>query len=665
MTIPEVMLDDRRFQDLVNECRRRVPKSCPEWTEVNVSDPGMTLIELFAWMCDMLSYRINRLPEKIHVALLELLGVQLSPPRAATAEVRFRLERPPTTSVQIAADTTELATPRTASRESIVFRVSETFVIRPLSLEAYLLIGAERSIEVAVSDGRAQPTASERFAFNTKPQLGDRILLGFGGPLDRLLMHIQVDCRPARGVGIDPHDPPLEWAVSTPGDLWTPLSPLSDTTDGFNKSGGSIELELPASTARQKIGPHNLYWLRCRLDPAASHNALNKIYTHSPEIFNLHAEPVGATVEAEHCQTVEREPLGRSDGTPGQRFKLRQTPVLSPTEEERLEVLDARAGRRVGWTLVESFAHSKEQDLHYTLDETDGTIDLGPAVRKPDGTFRQYGAIPSAGSELRFSGYRHGGGSAGNVAARTLTRLRRPIVGVSSVVNPRAATGGMDGESVDNARARLAIEQRTGQRAITSADIEDLCVAASQRAARACCLPGVDGGPARVYVVPRADRPARRLLLADLTPRDDLIEELKRFLDERRLVGTTLSLDGARYRAVSVVVSARANPSADVAELRRRVLRTLYSYLNPLIGGSTPGPGTGWQFGRALKRGELYPIVEGIGGLAKIDFVRAYETNLKSGEIVGDRLTSDLVLGAEETIASGIHRVRIAPSTPA
>ena len=75
MSLPQVDLDDRRFQDLVNEARTRVARACPEWTEHNVSDPGITLIELFAWMTDMLVYRLNRVPDKVHVALLELLGI--------------------------------------------------------------------------------------------------------------------------------------------------------------------------------------------------------------------------------------------------------------------------------------------------------------------------------------------------------------------------------------------------------------------------------------------------------------------------------------------------------------------------------------------------------------------------------------------------------------
>jgi len=108
--LPEITLDDRHFQDIVNEARARIALSCPEWTEHNVSDPGITLIELFAWMTDMLVYRLNRVPDKLHLALLELLGIRLDPPTAASTDLRFRLGAPATEPV-----------PRydaTASRES-------------------------------------------------------------------------------------------------------------------------------------------------------------------------------------------------------------------------------------------------------------------------------------------------------------------------------------------------------------------------------------------------------------------------------------------------------------------------------------------------------------------------------------------------------------------
>src|SRR5438067_556450 len=114
MALSQIVLDDRNFQELVNEARLRITRTCPEWTEHNVSDPGITLIELFAWMTEMLIYRVNRIPDKLHVALLELLGIGLEPPSAATAELRFRLAAPPQEPIAIPAGETEVGTLRRA-----------------------------------------------------------------------------------------------------------------------------------------------------------------------------------------------------------------------------------------------------------------------------------------------------------------------------------------------------------------------------------------------------------------------------------------------------------------------------------------------------------------------------------------------------------------------
>jgi predicted phage baseplate assembly protein len=95
MPLPEPILDDLRFQqDLVDEARRRIIHYCPEWTDYNLSDPGITLVELFAWMTEMIVYRLNRVPEKNYIKLMELLGIQLQPASSARTELTFWLSAP-------------------------------------------------------------------------------------------------------------------------------------------------------------------------------------------------------------------------------------------------------------------------------------------------------------------------------------------------------------------------------------------------------------------------------------------------------------------------------------------------------------------------------------------------------------------------------------------
>jgi predicted phage baseplate assembly protein len=89
--IPPPKLDDRTFHDIVEEAISMIPRYSPEWTNHNPSDPGITLIELAAWMTDLLIYRLNQVPDKNYVAFLNLLGIKLRPPRAAKALTRFTL----------------------------------------------------------------------------------------------------------------------------------------------------------------------------------------------------------------------------------------------------------------------------------------------------------------------------------------------------------------------------------------------------------------------------------------------------------------------------------------------------------------------------------------------------------------------------------------------
>src|SRR3954463_8493608 len=137
--LPEIQLDARRFQDLVSEARTRISRACPEWTEHNVSDPGITLIELFAWMTEMTIYRLNRVPDKLHVALLDLLGIRLDGPSAATTSLRFRLADPAEEPIVIQGGVTEVGTPRTSTDESVIFQVDDDFTIAPSRPAAYVL----------------------------------------------------------------------------------------------------------------------------------------------------------------------------------------------------------------------------------------------------------------------------------------------------------------------------------------------------------------------------------------------------------------------------------------------------------------------------------------------------------------------------------------------
>lgn len=120
MALPSPNLDDRRFQQFVDDAKRYIQRRAPEWTDHNVSDPGITFVETVAHMADQIVYRLNRVSEKNHVAFLDLVGIRLFPPSAARAEVTFWLSAPQEEPVVLPVGT-EVATARTESEEAVVF----------------------------------------------------------------------------------------------------------------------------------------------------------------------------------------------------------------------------------------------------------------------------------------------------------------------------------------------------------------------------------------------------------------------------------------------------------------------------------------------------------------------------------------------------------------
>ena len=146
--LPSPHLDDRRFQDLVDDAKRMIAQRCPEWTDHNVSDPGVTLIEAFAFMTDELFYRLNRVPDRLYIAFLELLGVSLHPPTAATVELLLWLSAPQPSPVVVPKGT-EAATRRTDEDDTVSFATARELAGEDASFAARRLVavvsGEERA----------------------------------------------------------------------------------------------------------------------------------------------------------------------------------------------------------------------------------------------------------------------------------------------------------------------------------------------------------------------------------------------------------------------------------------------------------------------------------------------------------------------------------------
>jgi hypothetical protein len=668
MPLAAPKLDDRHFQDIVDEAKKRIPYYIEEWTDHNVSDPGVTMIELFAWMTDMILYRLNQVPDLHYVKFMEMLGIRLKEPVPARVPVTFWLSAALESPVTVPAGT-EVASTQTETEPSIIFTTDEQLSMRPPELTAVItatLNENEERIMQRHDAARLLRGLDAVAAFTARPHENDALYFGFSQDISYYFLGLELTCDPAGGAGINPDLPPYIWEAST-GSLDAPWAACGldlgeDTTKGMNIPG-QIRLHLP-EMGKQLIEHENLFWVRVRVRQRREYENGMRPYRNTPSLKQVAVSTWGGTTLASHAQQVSKEILGSSDGSSGQRFQLQVTPILPRRPGETLLVYDNDEPEQ--WLEVPDFASSGPHDPHFTLDSVTGELRLGPAIRQPDGTMRRFGRIPPRGARLVFSRYRFGGGLTGNVQPGILNTLKTSIPYIARVQNRVAAEGGLDAETLDAAKMRAPALLRSRDRAVTVEDFEfltrELLRDTGWSQYRVKCLqprPARESRviPGQVYVliIPHISNPADRL-----RPRADqleleqngIYERLMAYLNERRLLTMRLDVRAPTYHWVSVRVSVHADEGTNHARVESEVLTRLYRFLNPLIGGAQ---GDGWPFGRDLVISDVYQCLLGVPGVQYISQVELFLT--ASGEGPRGNTVEKVEAVGHGVVASGVHEV--------
>jgi Baseplate J-like protein len=141
MAIQSPNLDDRTFGDLIKAAQERIRTTCPEWSDFSVSDPGMALLDAFAYLTEMMIYRLNRVPAKAYVEFLRLLGVNLIPPQAAGVTLLFKLAKQADKPIEIPRGTRVTVSRQESGGEAPVFVVTRAVTIpagkTEITAEAY------------------------------------------------------------------------------------------------------------------------------------------------------------------------------------------------------------------------------------------------------------------------------------------------------------------------------------------------------------------------------------------------------------------------------------------------------------------------------------------------------------------------------------------------
>jgi len=697
MSLPSPNLDDRTFQDIVDDVKRQIGRRCPEWTDHNVSDPGVTLIELFAYMTELTLYRLNRVPEKNYIKFLEMIGVTLESASPAMTDLWFLLSR----SIEdidgeeayertLRARETVASTVRTEYEESVDFTIdTDLSLARPRLTQLFFGAGEAKSTDPAPI--RDMPQNEEPFLiFSETPKEGDAFYFGFEGAVSRNIVDLEIDALQSAATGLNEDYPAQRWEYWNASEaMWDGLEIISDTSFGFNRGRGAVKdgkptgiirIAFPANLSTRLIDGRRATWIRCRYTtnlPAKGQDQLRpNEYQKSPEVKSIQASTVGGVVPASHCVVIVGKEMGQSDGAPGQVFSLGQSPILPRSTGEAVLVGEQGVPQSEWeiWTEVDDFAESLAADRHFVCDSFTGEVYFGPSVRQPDGSVRQHGAVPAKGRTIVFSSYRFGGGLRGNVAAGQIEVLKSSIPYIATVTNPRRAEGGREAESLERAKLRGRMLLRQRDRAVTVEDYERLAIEASSGIARAFCIQPkarhttaedsnpIPPGVVRVLLIPAlgAGKEVPRPL--DFRVPERVRKNVESYLDERRLLTAVLETGEPDYVYVSTEITIAAEPNADSDRVARNIRSRLETFIHPLCGGPQ---GDGWPFCRTLTLADIYAQIQvaaGVAFLLEVKFFVSRLINVEEGRLSREEAvasTEGIRLKPNEMIATREHRVRV------
>jgi predicted phage baseplate assembly protein len=660
MPLPLPDLDDRRFDDLVDEARARLASHLPELTRSPPGDPVHAMVDLFAWMTETVIYRANLIPERQRLAFLNLLQLPLRPAVPASGLVCIDSPRRSDLPALLAPESLLMAgdvgftTAGELQPTPLVLSVLVKEALDDTALAAAGVTRAQLREQYGVEAAPFQPrtlvpgtdvltlsgTLDHAFylAFSVPERLATKAdsvranLKGIGlnvglAPADEL--DAELTTRPARRT----LEWDLAWRESASAQIrYLPLEQVDDSSDGGRRAGVA-RLRLPRDarflTAPAADDPRLAGFgdgppeAPADLDPAA---LLFWLRLRCPDEPNLTLGYLGVNAVKVIGQRVVRDRmLGVGTGRPDQVLSLPDTDIEAASL--RVEVEEANAF--VPWRQVTHFAASTAEDRVYRLDPASGTLQFGDGIR---------GRRPAANAGIRAAYYRAGGGTAGNLPAGSIKELHGGSTRLT-VRHEWPTKGGIDAETVAAAEQRIPAFLTHRERAVTREDFQLLARDNPVNpVARAEAVPGfLPGsnlatirrkvpGVVSVFVLP----PATPAMAAAPRPSAGLLKDVWRYLDARALLGTELYVLSPQIQPVSLALSAEASDPAAEQAVFKAIETALLEYLWALPPG---GPdGTGWPLGRAVEINELRTVAGRVAGVQAVNGLRLFYQELDGGE---------------------------------
>ncbi|MBV8901875.1 MAG: putative baseplate assembly protein [Verrucomicrobia bacterium] len=680
LVVPQI--ESRSFDEIIAETLARIPVHNPEYTNYqNNSDPGVTILQLFAFMVENLEYICNQVPDQNRLKFLSLLDIPMQPAQAATGVVTLANERGPLQTITLPSGLLLLAgstgfvtgtgLDALPIEGQIYYRsaLSDTEQQNASQLYSQLygtFVDANSTLEFYKTVPFIPPVSSSSL---TVVDLGDGSIVD--GSLWLALLARQADAQVTSAVldeiagrtltlGIMPSDDETERTLvpAQPASAQAPVSLIYEVATGAMDGDQPrylrldsqaddnplenltlVQLNLPGrgSIGNWTLGPLEqgvgdfpplleddavsarlITWIRIRL-PQSPGSAQGAALKARFNWLGINSARVTQQIQ------VPAELVGTGTGEPDQIFTLANTPVLIATLQVTVDGVPWKQVDDLLAAPSEVFAGSTagvSNAFVYTADSASGQIRFGTGLQ---------GARAPNGSVILAS-YAYGGGVSGNVGIGAIRSSPQLPAGFT-VSNPLPTQGGTDGESLDQAEMRIPLYLQHKDRAVSAADFTDIVES----------VPGINLG--RVEVIP--------LLLPDsgvtvpgvvtllVIPTDPnhpegpvpdtyFLKAVCDYVEPRRLLTTEVHVCGPNYVDLSVSVGFDALPGRDIALVRNAIQSIIRDYLSPLTGGPD---GTGWPLEKSVTDRELLARAARGDGLSDINDVWIWDGS-------GTRITS-------------------------
>ncbi len=577
-------LDDLTYEQMVNRAISRIPAMTDQWTDFNSHDPGITVLQTYAWLTDMLNFYMNATGD-IHVQkYLKLLGIE--PKQAKVSESYLVLEG--------VSETISLIKGTRFYAGEIPFELEKDCTYNENRFCSYIQENDGAGMDLtafAGTDGDYIEVFAEQFLEKSVAYFGFQKALK---DADRLFINVKEEEK-RNPFGTEFKFCDLVWEYYTK-DGWKPLN-VSDETCGFLKTGFlEIHFEDEMELWKHPDGMKQAYYIRCTLE--------ENFYDSIPQIGKIHVNPMKVLQKMTVCKEGEILPhmqIGTTNGCANQELEFDypdayRFSLLLFDEEEKIESHEI-------WRMTEHLEEADYKDQVFFYDRDKKTVCFGDCI---------HGMVPEQGKRICVTGLEVSRLEQGNVLPGEIRESDCTTLAGAKIYNPKASAGGRDRESLEEMLQRLEETLFVQERMASEEDYEQIILGTP-----GLMLDLVHVIPGSVYGNLHRQNRGLNEIMAVVKPYSKEIapglsrvykDMIEQHIEKYRLINTKVSVVSPIYVGIEVnaEISLHVNNAENREKVRNRILEQInYQNLKK-------------PFGNVISYGKIFTSLESMEEIKRV-----------------------------------------------